>query len=63
MGELNQVQWVFAEISVSEIEQVRANGQVFNYRDWPLQERFSGLTIPSADNAISGSIVERNEKS
>lgn len=40
IGELNQSQWVFAEISLSGIETVRAQGQVFNYRDWPLQQRF-----------------------
>ncbi|MGR9116793.1 MAG: carbon-nitrogen hydrolase family protein [Gammaproteobacteria bacterium] len=40
MGELNQSQWVYAEISLSGIETVRAQGQVFNYRDWPLQHRF-----------------------
>ncbi|MGR9085762.1 MAG: carbon-nitrogen hydrolase family protein [Gammaproteobacteria bacterium] len=37
MGELNAVQWVIAEISLDEIQTVRENGQVFNYRDWPLQ--------------------------
>ncbi len=40
MGELNAVQWVFAEISLANCETVRAEGQVFNYRDWPLQSRF-----------------------
>lgn len=38
VGELNAVQWVFAEIDLDEIAKVRENGQVFNYRDWPLQE-------------------------
>lgn len=37
IGELNVVQWVFAEIDLDEIAKVRQNGQVFNYRDWPLQ--------------------------
>lgn len=37
VGELNAVQWVFAEISLDNCETVRAQGQVFNYRDWPLQ--------------------------
>jgi len=40
IGELNAVQWVFAEISPDDCETVRAQGQVFNYRDWPLQNRF-----------------------
>lgn len=40
-GELNAVQWVYAELSLQEIATVRNQGQVFNYRDWPLQNRFS----------------------
>jgi predicted amidohydrolase len=39
-GQLNKVQWVFAEISLSACETVREQGQVFNYRDWPLQNGF-----------------------
>ncbi|MFZ2449406.1 MAG: carbon-nitrogen hydrolase family protein [Methylovulum miyakonense] len=38
-GELNAVQWVFAEVALAGIATVRAQGQVFNYRDWPLQTR------------------------
>ncbi len=37
IGELNKVQWVFAEISLNACTTVREQGQVFNYRDWPLQ--------------------------
>jgi predicted amidohydrolase len=37
IGELNAAQWVLAEIDPDQIAQVRENGQVFNYRDWPLQ--------------------------
>lgn len=36
-GTLNKVEWVFAEISLENIATVREQGQVFNYRDWPLQ--------------------------
>lgn len=39
-GELNAVQWVFAEVSLSACGTVREQGQVFNYRDWPLQMHF-----------------------
>ena len=39
VGELNKVQWVMAEISLPSCEQVRQQGQVFNFRDWPLQMR------------------------
>lgn len=41
IGELNAVQWVIAEISLDEIQTVREQGQVFNYRDWPLQNSIS----------------------
>ncbi|HBA66133.1 MAG TPA: amidohydrolase [Methylococcaceae bacterium] len=40
IGELNATQWVYADISLAGIAKVRAEGQVFNYRDWPLQEKF-----------------------
>ncbi len=39
IGELNQTQWVFADIDLSTIAKVRETGQVFNYRDWPKQFR------------------------
>lgn len=40
IGTLNAVQWVIAEICLADVETVRQQGQVFNYRDWPLQTRF-----------------------
>jgi predicted amidohydrolase len=40
VGTFNAVQWVIAEISPNECETVREHGQVFNYRDWPLQKIF-----------------------
>lgn len=39
IGELNQTQWVYADIDLSTIAKVRETGQVFNYRDWPKQFR------------------------
>jgi predicted amidohydrolase len=39
-GQLNKTQWVFAEIALNACETVREQGQVFNYRDWPLQNGF-----------------------
>jgi len=39
IGELNQTQWVYADIDLSTIAKVRESGQVFNYRDWPKQFR------------------------
>jgi len=38
-GALNAAEWVYGEISPSRIADVRRNGQVFNYRDWPGQLR------------------------
>ncbi len=38
IGSFNEVQWVFAEISPQACGTVREEGQVFNYRDWPLQQ-------------------------
>jgi predicted amidohydrolase len=38
-GELNAAQWVYAELDLGAIERVRAEGQVFNHRDWDRQLR------------------------
>ncbi|MEQ1545364.1 carbon-nitrogen hydrolase family protein [Methyloglobulus sp.] len=37
-GKLNAVQWVMGEVSLSACAVVRDQGQVFNYRNWPLQK-------------------------
>ena len=39
IGEMNQAQWVYADINLAGIAKVRKTGQVFNYRDWPGQFR------------------------
>ena len=39
-GELNAVQWVFGDVDLSACAKVREQGQVFNFRDWPLQSSF-----------------------
>ena len=39
VGELNQPQWVYADIDLANIAHIRNNGQVFNHRDWPAQFR------------------------
>ncbi|MSR14745.1 MAG: amidohydrolase [Gammaproteobacteria bacterium] len=33
-GELNKPQWVYADLKLAELARIRAEGQVFNYRDW-----------------------------
>lgn len=39
VGELNQPQWVYADVDLANIAHIRSNGQVFNHRDWPAQFR------------------------
>lgn len=39
IGELNKPGWVYADVDLASIEEVRKNGQVFNYRDWDKQQR------------------------
>ncbi len=39
IGELDATQWVYADIDPAGLAEVRRNGQVFNYRDWPGQLR------------------------
>ncbi|HSW11700.1 MAG TPA: carbon-nitrogen hydrolase family protein, partial [Solimonas sp.] len=36
-GPLDQPCWVWHAVDPAELVQVRSTGQVFNYRDWPLQ--------------------------
>lgn len=34
LGRMSEPQWLFADIDLSRVEQVRAAGQVFNFRHW-----------------------------
>lgn len=36
-GQLNQPGWVYAELDLDQVAQVRAEGKVLNYRHWPEQ--------------------------
>lgn len=38
-GHMNAAQWVYADIDLAEVARVRAEGQVFNHRDWDAQRR------------------------
>ncbi len=40
-GTLNAAQWVYADVDLGAIAQVRREGQVFNFRDWPGQLRLA----------------------
>lgn len=37
MGELNKPQWVYSEIPLEKLKNVREQGQVFNFKDWERQ--------------------------
>jgi predicted amidohydrolase len=37
VGTLNAAQWVYGDVDLAAIAEVRRSGQVFNYRDWPGQ--------------------------
>ena len=41
-GTDHQPGWVYADLDLAEIARVRQEGQVFNYRDWPKQDRLTG---------------------
>lgn len=43
-GSIDTTQWVYAELDLTEIAKVRQEGQVFNYRDWPLQNTLQAPT-------------------
>jgi predicted amidohydrolase len=38
-GSKDVAEWVYADIDLAEIARVREEGQVFNYRDWPRQQK------------------------
>lgn len=40
-GALDEVGWVYGDLDLAEIARVRAEGQVFNHRDWAAQARFA----------------------
>jgi len=37
-GSTDSAEWVYADLDLAEIERVRVEGQVFNFRDWPKQD-------------------------
>ena len=41
-GKEGVADWVFATVDLTEIARIRAEGQVFNYRDWPKQFALKG---------------------
>ncbi|HVK98273.1 MAG TPA: carbon-nitrogen hydrolase family protein [Dongiaceae bacterium] len=43
-GPMNQPQWLFADLDLAAITEVRRSGQVLNHRDWPGQFRALGVS-------------------
>ena len=41
LGTLNQPQWVYADLDVAQLANVREHGQVRNYRDWAGSQKWS----------------------
>jgi len=43
-GSDDMAQWVYAELDIAKIAEIRQSGQVFNYRDWHLQNKLQSPT-------------------
>ena len=41
-GADDEANWVFATLDLRELARIRAEGQVFNHRDWPKQLALKG---------------------
>ena len=44
-GSSNKAEWVYADLDFAKIARIRQEGQVFNYRDWILQDELQITTI------------------
>lgn len=47
LGEMNRAQWLYAELDLAGVAQVRQEGQVFNHRHWPEQHPQSRASSPA----------------
>ena len=45
IGEMDRKQWLYADIDLQKVANVRTQGQVLNYRDWPDQYRIPSVII------------------
>ncbi len=50
-GEMDRAGWVFADLDLAALAEVRRNGQVFNFRDWDAQARIAGVEIVAPGGA------------
>lgn len=53
-GEMNQAQWLIAELDLARIDEVRQNGQVINHRDWARQWPIYGGVAADRDWVAPG---------
>jgi predicted amidohydrolase len=44
-GRMNEPMWLFAELDLDRMAEVRAHGQVLNHRDWPEQEAATATAV------------------
>ena len=49
-GELDRAQWVYADLDLGALAEVRRHGQVCNFRDWDAQARIAGVEILAPDD-------------
>jgi predicted amidohydrolase len=52
-GPLSEPRWVFAELDLAALRMVRAEGQVTNARDWPIQVERSGEAATLASPGLA----------
>ena len=48
-GELDRAQWVYADLDLRALAEVRRHGQVCNFRDWYAQARIADVEIVALD--------------
>jgi predicted amidohydrolase len=51
-GRMNEAMWLFAELDLDRMAEVRAHGQVLNHRDWPEQGVAQTVTRQSLDRPV-----------
>lgn len=50
-GELDRAQWVYADLDLGALAEVRRHGQVCNFRDWDAQARIADVEIVALHGA------------
>jgi len=50
-GAMDRAQWVYADLDLGALAEVRRHGQVFNFRDWDAQARIAGVEVVAMGDA------------